>query len=803
VRTNLGRTPINSSGICGCSTTIPFSGGRHTVVISAFNGSGESSSAALVVAPTANAGGPYSGQAGTSLSVSGAGSRAPTGSLVRYTWSWGDGSADTVATSSSAAHTYSSNGTFTVRLTVTDNAGATATATTTATIGSAAAPSSLPAPWLTQDIGSVGRPGSASYSSGRFTVSGAGVNIWDAADSFRYVYQSLGGDGQIVARVATIQNTDPMAKVGIMIRETLSPGSRHVVLDLRPQGATELIRRASTGGTSSFIASTTQPAPAWLRLVRSGDTFVASVSADGVTWANAGSTTVSMSSSVLVGLVVCSAEFAVLNTSALDNVRVTSGSTTTAPATPSSPSPSNGATGISSTVTLTWSAIGATAYDVNFGTTNPPPRVASGSTVASYRPPTLAGSTTYYWQVTARNSAGTRAGAVWSFRTAAQTTTALPSPWLSQDIGNTGIAGNAVYSSGTFRVSGAGANIWGTADAFRFAYRSLTGDGQIVARVTGIGNTSPYAKAGVMIRSGLTAGAAHVILDVRPTGAVEFMTRRSNGGTTAFIADAAQSPPAWLRLVRAGSTVTGYVSRDGSQWNQVGSTSISLPSTTYVGLAVTSAQSGVLNASTFDSVAVTSGGTVPTTASSSSGDIVIYASDVPATGRHGTWQVASDATSPNGIKLTTPDQAAAATSVALASPRDYVDVSFSASAGIPYRVWLRLRARNNAISNDSVWVQFSDALVGGSPIYRMNTTSGLLVNLESSTAGPLGWGWKNGAHWLSQPTAVNFATSGAHTLRIQVREDGVEVDQIVLSPSRYLNSAPGPSSSDATIVPKQ
>ena len=65
-----------------------------------------------------------------------------------------------------------------------------------------------------------------------------------------------------------------------------------------------------------------------------------------------------------------------------------------------------------------------------------------------------------------------------------------------------------------------------------------------------------------------------------------------------------------------------------------------------------------------------------------------------------------------------------------------------------------------------------------------------------------GWGWVNGAYWLSQPTTLTFAGSGSHTLRIQVREDGVQFDQIVLSPSQYLNTPPGPASNDATIVPK-
>jgi len=101
-----------------------------------------------------------------------------------------------------------------------------------------------------------------------------------------------------------------------------------------------------------------------------------------------------------------------------------------------------------------------------------------------------------------------------------------------------------------------------------------------------------------------------------------------------------------------------------------------------------------------------------------------------------------------------------------------------------------------------VWVQFSDAQANGSPIYPLNSTVGLLVNLATdSTAGSLNnWGWQNAAYWLSQATTVTFATSGTHTLRIQVREDGVQFDQIVLSPGTYVSSPPGPVSGDSTIV---
>jgi hypothetical protein len=77
------------------------------------------------------------------------------------------------------------------------------------------------------------------------------------------------------------------------------------------------------------------------------------------------------------------------------------------------------------------------------------------------------------------------------------------------------------------------------------------------------------------------------------------------------------------------------------------------------------------------------------------------------------------------------------------------------------------------------------------------------VNLEPCySCGVSGWDWQNGAYLLDQPTTLTFASSGSHTLRIQAREDGAQIDQIVLSPSRYLAAAPGSVKNDATIVAK-
>jgi hypothetical protein len=179
---------------------------------------------------------------------------------------------------------------------------------------------------------------------------------------------------------------------------------------------------------------------------------------------------------------------------------------------------------------------------------------------------------------------------------------AISQAFADSDVGDVGIAGSASASAVGFTVNGAGADIWGTSDAFNFLSRGIFGDGQMVARVVALQNTDTFAKAGVMIRESTDPSAAHVILDVRPDGQIEFMTRAASGGTTAFIAGSSMSFPGWLKLTRTGSLVSGFASADGQNWRLVGSTTLSIPSDALTGLAVTSHRRGVINTATFDSV---------------------------------------------------------------------------------------------------------------------------------------------------------------------------------------------------------
>jgi endonuclease/exonuclease/phosphatase family metal-dependent hydrolase len=120
-------------------------------------------------------------------------------------------------------------------------------------------------------------------------------------------------------------------------------------------------------------------------------------------------------------------------------------------------------------------------------------------------------------------------------------------------------------------------------------------------------------------------------------------------------------------------------------------------------------------------------------------------------------------------------------------------------------MWFRLRATADSKWHDSVWAQYSDAIgAAAEPIYRIGTADAIGVNLEPCyNCGNAEWGWQDGLYWRSQTTTIRFAASGSHTLRIQTREDGVQLDQVVLSQASYLSAPPGPVRNDTTFVPKQ
>lgn len=187
--------------------------------------------------------------------------------------------------------------------------------------------------------------------------------------------------------------------------------------------------------------------------------------------------------------------------------------------------------------------------------------------------------------------------------------------WSSADIGSVGATGSA---SGSYTINGAGADVWGYSDAFHFVYTTLTGDGTIVTQVTSEEYVSNWTKAGVMMRETLSAGSRHAFMLVSPGKGLAFQRRLSTGGVSTHTSGGAGTAPYWVKLKRSGSTFTAYESADGVNWTTVGSDTITMASTIYVGVAVTSHDYGVLATANFASTAVTPSSTATATSTSTS-----------------------------------------------------------------------------------------------------------------------------------------------------------------------------------------
>jgi hypothetical protein len=179
----------------------------------------------------------------------------------------------------------------------------------------------LPAPWLDCDIGAVDQPGTATESTGVFTITGTGFDIGALADQFHYVYQPVAGNCTIIARVTSMAQADSWSKAGIMIRETLASASRNAKVVVTPSSGVAFQTRAATGGSTSNVQLTGVKAPYWIELKRTGNVFTAFSSPDGVTWTALGAPqTIPMASSAYVGLAVTSHNTNLSCTATIDKV---------------------------------------------------------------------------------------------------------------------------------------------------------------------------------------------------------------------------------------------------------------------------------------------------------------------------------------------------------------------------------------------------------------------------------------------------------------------------------------------------
>jgi regulation of enolase protein 1 (concanavalin A-like superfamily)/DNA-directed RNA polymerase subunit RPC12/RpoP len=185
--------------------------------------------------------------------------------------------------------------------------------------------------WKTVDVGAVGSPGSFNRTRETWNITGSGADIWGATDAFRYVYRPANGDVTLTARVLGLQKTDPWAKAGLMIRESLAPDSVYAMALVTPSsGVAFQVRTHARSQATSVLIVPTVPTPCWLRLSRQNDNFTASYSDDGKSWTPLGSTSLAMQPDASVGLAVTAHNYATLCQASFEHVNVNGGTEATA-----------------------------------------------------------------------------------------------------------------------------------------------------------------------------------------------------------------------------------------------------------------------------------------------------------------------------------------------------------------------------------------------------------------------------------------------------------------------------------------
>ncbi len=191
----------------------------------------------------------------------------------------------------------------------------------------------LPAPWVNADIGNVAIEGSTCYQNGEFNVSAGGTDIWGNSDEFHFVYQSLTGDGEIIAQITSLEQSNDWAKATVMMRNDLEANSALAMMSVSPNpnsvgGVGYSFQKRETKGQTMGQSDFTRPVlipdgfPYYLRLVRSGETFTGYVSQTAGNWNEVGATTIAMNETIYVGLATTSHDTDISTNAVYKNVRV-------------------------------------------------------------------------------------------------------------------------------------------------------------------------------------------------------------------------------------------------------------------------------------------------------------------------------------------------------------------------------------------------------------------------------------------------------------------------------------------------
>jgi hypothetical protein len=498
----------------------------------------------------------------------------------------------------------------------------------------AAAIQGAPEGWDAVDIKNPKTPGSTTVTGtgaeAVWTVTGVGDDIWGTGDQFHFAHTTLPGDGGITARILsqTGGHNDGWAKTGVELRESLDPGSLmsswHYTNGNNMEGGFRTVAKKEPGNGTGSTGRNLAAGPIWLRNQRKGQEYQLLISDDGVRWRLVKSQVVPIDASkpILAGLEATQHGGTVPVVATFDNVSVSADLIQPSAAGPvrAEAFPGNGR------VLITFGAVdGATGYSVYRREATQPASAAvklnSAATKNSWFIDDKAvNGTTYVYTVR-----GIVKGASGNVET-------LDSPENQvlpmAPIGNAGfqayywgapLPATITLADNVLTIRASGSDIWDVADRGVFLAAPVAGDYTLTTKVLEIPlaeapNTSNNVKAGPMIRDGVGPSDRYAFLfatsgrgilwerraDFR-RGGVGTATNVGEGGKGNFT-HANVTYPVWLRLVKAGATVTAHASNDGTTFAQVDKAQdfTLITPVTYAGIAVSSGNGAGYGVAKFD-----------------------------------------------------------------------------------------------------------------------------------------------------------------------------------------------------------
>ena len=478
--------------------------------------------------------------------------------------------------------------------------------------------------WSANSVGVVSNAGVSEEVNRGFVVRNAGRDIWGTADSFTWVYREMHGDFAGKATITDIEGVEAWTKAGVMIRQSLDPGSpHHFVLASKGKGLAYQ-RRLTQGGTSLHTGLGATALPLRVEFGRLGRRILVSIARPGGAFERVVDTDFT-DGPVLVGLPVTSHGSSTIASGSFEHVELDTRPivTVTSPA-------AGEVVEANRPYTIRWTALDPNT--ANGGTAYFSPDEGRTWEFACHRPVDSEGPTGCLWHAPGPPTELGRVKVLVSgfgpqvaegisgrFTVREASTGPLPAGWASYDVGSVDAIGSARHDSGsgTFTVEGSGADIWGTRDEFHFVSRlspsasSIGGESgfELTARVTSVENVHRWTKVGLMVRSHRGADAAHASLFVTPTieRGIAFQERRADGETSVHAAGPAITAPVWLKLVviNAGTVGAYYRHSTRDPWTFIANDSVRLDQTTVeAGLVVSSHVDGTLARATFDNVSV-------------------------------------------------------------------------------------------------------------------------------------------------------------------------------------------------------